>query len=71
MDGTRMVARFNPGVHTVRDIRTFINRARPSFGTQSVSYQLVTAFPTTVLSEEGKTIEEAGLANAVILQKAC
>lgn len=68
MDGTRMVARFNPSVHTVTDIRNFINRSRP--GSQAVSYNLVTAFPTTVLSEEDKTIEELGLANAVILQKA-
>ncbi|QDZ24732.1 UBX domain-containing protein [Chloropicon primus] len=71
MDGTRMVARFNPGIHTISDIRAFINRARPSFGTPSASYQLVTSFPTTVLTDESKTIEEAGLANAVILQKAC
>ncbi|WZN66157.1 UBX domain-containing protein [Chloropicon roscoffensis] len=72
MDGTRMVARFNPGVHTIRDIRAFINMSRPGFAGQGgAPYQLVTAFPTTVLTEEGKTIEEAGLANAVILQKAC
>ncbi len=67
MDGTRMVARFNPVTHTIRDVRQFLDRSRPGSGG---AYQLVTAFPTTVLNEEGKTIEELGLKNAVIMQKA-
>ena len=66
MDGTRMVARFNPSMHTIADIRQFINRARPG---ESQHFQLVTAFPTTVLDQEDKTIEELGLKNAVILAK--
>uniref|UniRef100_A0A7S3E2E3 Uncharacterized protein n=1 Tax=Chloropicon laureae TaxID=464258 RepID=A0A7S3E2E3_9CHLO len=69
MDGTRMVARFNPGTHTIRDVRRFLDLSRPG-GFGGAGYHLVTAFPTTVLSEEDKTIEELGLKNAVILQKA-
>jgi len=60
MDGTRMVARFNPGTHTIRDVRRFLDLSRPG-GFGGAGYHLVTAFPTTVLSEEDKTIEELGL----------
>jgi hypothetical protein len=66
LDGTRMVSRFNL-INRVSDIRAFINASRPA--SRSVAYNLVTSFPTTVLENEDLTIEEAGLANAVILQK--
>nr|GMC78651.1 plant UBX domain-containing protein 4-like [Ipomoea batatas]GMC87897.1 plant UBX domain-containing protein 4-like [Ipomoea batatas] len=64
-DGTRMVAHFN-NHHTVGDIRSFINASRPG---GSGAYELQTGFPPKVLSDNSQTIEEAGLANSVIIQK--
>jgi hypothetical protein len=34
-----------------------------------MSYQLMTAFPSQLIEDEGRTLEEAGLLNAVIIQK--
>ncbi|KAJ3700639.1 hypothetical protein LUZ61_004344 [Rhynchospora tenuis] len=64
-DGTRMVARFNTS-HTVGHIRAFIEASRPGMAT---SYQLHTGFPPKVLSDSSLTIEQAGLANSVVIQK--
>ncbi|XP_072974556.1 plant UBX domain-containing protein 4 [Typha angustifolia] len=65
-DGTRMVARFNTH-HTVSDIRAFIDASRPGAGR---TYRLQTVgFPPKQLTDMTKTIEEAGLANSVIVQK--
>lgn len=65
-DGTRMVAHFNYH-HTINDIRAFIDASRP--GT-SRTYQLQTVgFPPKQLSDLNQTIEQAGLANSVIIQK--
>ncbi|KAG6486922.1 plant UBX domain-containing protein 4-like [Zingiber officinale] len=65
-DGTRMVARFNMN-HTVGHIRAFIDASRPG---SSRTYQLQTVgFPPKQLNDLSKTIEEAGLANSVIIQK--
>ncbi|XP_065008841.1 plant UBX domain-containing protein 3-like [Musa acuminata AAA Group] len=65
-DGTRMIARFNTQ-HTVANIRSFIDASRP--GAPS-SYQLQTVgFPPKQLNDPSKTIEEAGLANSVVIQK--
>ncbi|GMH30260.1 hypothetical protein Nepgr_032103 [Nepenthes gracilis] len=65
-DGTRMVARFNHH-HTISDIRSFINASRP--GGNRV-YQLQTVgFPPKQLGDLNQTIEQAGLANSVIIQK--
>ncbi|KAF6159125.1 hypothetical protein GIB67_032742 [Kingdonia uniflora] len=65
-DGTRMIARFNFH-HTVSDIRSFIDASRPG-GT--ISYQLQTVgFPPKQLSDVTQTIEQAGLANSVVVQK--
>lgn len=64
-DGTRMVSRFNVH-HTVGDIRNFINASRPG----SRSYKLTTVgFPPTQLNDDSTTIEQAGLANSVVMQK--
>lgn len=64
-DGTRMVARFNIH-HTVGDIRNFINASRPG----SRSYKLQTVgFPPKQLNDDSITIEQAGLANSVVMQK--
>ncbi|KAG2448631.1 hypothetical protein HYH02_006519 [Chlamydomonas schloesseri] len=65
-DGSRMVARFNQGRHTVRDIRRFVRASRPDL---SPAYQLMTAFPNKVIEGEDQTLEAAGLANAVIILK--
>ncbi|XP_074563450.1 plant UBX domain-containing protein 4-like [Curcuma longa] len=65
-DGTRMVARFNLH-HTVGHIRAFIDASRPG---SSRTYQLQTVgFPPKQLNDLDKTIDEAGLANSVIIQK--
>ncbi|KAF8703366.1 hypothetical protein HU200_032164 [Digitaria exilis] len=64
-DGTRMVARFNMH-HTVADIRSFIDASRPG---ASRPYQLQTGFPPKQLTDPTQTVEHAGLANSVIMQK--
>uniref|UniRef100_A0A7N1A9M4 UBX domain-containing protein n=1 Tax=Kalanchoe fedtschenkoi TaxID=63787 RepID=A0A7N1A9M4_KALFE len=65
-DGTRMVSRFNYH-HTVGDIRAFINASRPGIST---TYQLQSmGFPPKQLSDPSQTIEQAGLANSVVIQK--
>lgn len=65
-DGTRMVAHFNYH-HTIADIRSFINTSRPGGLT---TYQLQTVgFPPKQLTDLTQTIEQAGLANSVVIQK--
>lgn len=65
-DGTRLVGRFNHD-HTVADIRNYINASQP--GMAARSYALQTSFPPKPVENESKTIKEAGLVNAVVLQK--
>lgn len=48
------------------DIRRFIRASRPD---QPSTYQLMTAFPSAQLSDNSKTLTEAGLLNAVVIQK--
>ncbi|XP_050369558.1 plant UBX domain-containing protein 4-like [Argentina anserina] len=65
-DGTRMIAQFNYH-QTISDIRTFIETSRP--GSPS-NYQLqLMGFPPKVLNDPNQTIEQAGLANSVVIQK--
>lgn len=65
-DGTRMVAHFNYH-HTVGDIRAFIDASRPS---DTSAYRLQTVgFPPKILNDPTQTIEQAGLANSVVIQK--
>ncbi|KAF3776083.1 Plant UBX domain-containing protein 3 [Nymphaea thermarum] len=65
-DGTRMVARFNYH-HTVGDVRAFLDAARPG---SARSYELqVMGFPPKLLTDSAQTIEQAGLANSVLVQK--
>lgn len=65
-DGTRLVAHFNFH-HTVNDIRNFIDASRPG---GARIYQLQTVgFPPKVLTDPTQTIEQAGLANSVVIQK--
>ncbi|XP_018468432.1 plant UBX domain-containing protein 3 [Raphanus sativus] len=65
-DGTRMVAKFN-NHHTVNDIRAFIDFSRPG---NPINYSLqVMGFPPKPLTDPFQTIDEAGLANSVVIQK--
>ena len=65
-DGTRMVSRFNLN-HTIRDMRAFIDASRPG---AAINYQLQTmGFPPKPLTNLDQTIEEAGIANSVVIQK--
>jgi len=65
-DGQRMVGRFNL-THTVNDVRGYINAGHS--GMSSRQYVLQTSFPPKPISDENQTLQEAGLANAVIIQK--
>lgn len=65
-DGTRLLPRFNHH-HTINDIRAFIDSSSPG---ASRAYQLqVMGFPPKVLTDLNQTIEQAGLANSVLIQK--
>jgi UBX domain-containing protein 1 len=65
-DGTRVVAKFN-NHHTVNDIRAYIDSSRPGNG---ISYTLqVMGFPPKPLTDPSQTIDQAGLANSVVIQK--
>ncbi|KAL6873454.1 hypothetical protein ACP4OV_013536 [Aristida adscensionis] len=63
-DGSRMVARFNTS-HTIGDVRTYIDATRP----EASDYTLQAGFPPKPLDDVTKTIEEAGVASSVIIQK--
>lgn len=65
-DGTRMVAHFNYH-HTINDIRAFIDASRPG-GSRTYQLQAV-GFPPKPLNDLSQTIEQAGLANSVVMQK--
>ncbi|XP_065875406.1 plant UBX domain-containing protein 4-like [Euphorbia lathyris] len=65
-DGTRMVSRFNLH-HTIGDLCAFIDASRPG---GARNYQLQTmGFPPKQLSDPEQTIEQAGIANSVVIQK--
>ena len=65
-DGTRLIAHFNFH-HTVEDIRSFINASRPGSAT---NYKLqIMGFPPKLLTDPTQTMEQAGLANSVVIQK--
>ena len=65
-DGQRMTARLNTH-HTIADLRGYINAANP--GMSSRSYVLNASFPPKPLTDESQTLQEAGLLNAVVIQK--
>ncbi|XP_057537781.1 plant UBX domain-containing protein 4-like isoform X1 [Amaranthus tricolor] len=65
-DGTRLVAHFNYH-HTISDIRNFIDASQPG-GSRTYHLQTV-GFPPKPLNDLNQTIEQAGLANSVIIQK--
>ncbi|KAH0896110.1 hypothetical protein HID58_045678 [Brassica napus] len=65
-DGTRLVSRFN-NHHTVREVYGFVDASTPG---GSRGYQLLTmAFPHKQLTDLDQTIEQAGIANSVVIQK--
>ncbi|GAB2285249.1 Plant UBX domain-containing protein 4 [Dionaea muscipula] len=66
-DGTRMVSRFNHH-HTIRDIRGFIDASRAGGSGGAYKLQMM-GFPPKELNDLDQTIEEAGLANSVVIQK--
>lgn len=66
VDGTRLIAHFN-NHHTINDIRAFIDASRPE-GTRNYQLQVM-GFPPKLLSDPTQTIEQAGLANSVVIQK--
>ncbi|KAF8414144.1 hypothetical protein HHK36_002143 [Tetracentron sinense] len=66
VDGTRMIARFNYH-HTISDIHAFIDASGPG---AARTYQLQTVgFPPKKLTDVNQTIEQAGIANTVVIQK--
>lgn len=65
-DGTRMPCRMNL-THTVGDLRSFINASRPE--NLSRPYAIGTTFPNRTLEDDTQTIEGAGLANSVVVQR--
>lgn len=65
-DGTRLVSRFNH-THTVGDVYSFVNSS--SLESRSRNYVLQTTFPNKELSNHEQTIKDAGLVNAVVVQK--
>ncbi|KAG7959481.1 hypothetical protein I3843_10G072000 [Carya illinoinensis] len=65
-DGTRMVAHFNYH-HTINDIRSFIDASRPG-GARNYHLQMM-GFPPKLLGDSTQTIEQANLANSVVIQK--
>ncbi|PWN93927.1 SEP-domain-containing protein [Acaromyces ingoldii] len=65
-DGQRLIGRFNHD-HTVEDMRRYINASRPGMATRG--YTLHASFPPKVLEDESLTLKDAGLINAVVIQK--
>ncbi|KAI0685347.1 hypothetical protein BC835DRAFT_1384566 [Cytidiella melzeri] len=65
-DGSRLVWRANLD-HTVGDLRRFINASSPENAARPYTLQMT--FPTKVLDEDEKTVQEAGIGGAVVLQR--
>ncbi|KAI8321992.1 SEP-domain-containing protein, partial [Martensiomyces pterosporus] len=64
-DGSRVVARANPS-HTIGDLRAFVLSQRP--GADARAFVFKTMMPPKVLDNDATTIEEAGIANAAVVQ---
>jgi len=65
-DGTRLVSKFNH-TQTISDIRRFVEAAKKL--PQGTQYDLLTSFPTKILTDNSQNIKDAGLINAVLQQK--
>lgn len=66
-DGSRLVGRFNHS-HTVADVRSYIDSAAAG-GNAQRAYTLHTSFPPKAIEDESQTLKDAGLVNAVVIQK--
>lgn len=62
----RMIARFNHS-HTIGDVRRYIDHANPN--SAAGAYVLQTTFPTKELSDEGQSLEDAGVLGSVVVQR--
>ena len=65
-DGSRLVIKANQ-THTIRDLRVYINTARPEYFGRV--YSLNSSFPNKELTEEQQSLKDANVLNAVITQK--
>uniref|UniRef100_A0A3Q3WY25 NSFL1 cofactor p47 n=1 Tax=Mola mola TaxID=94237 RepID=A0A3Q3WY25_MOLML len=65
-DGSKLVQKFNH-THRVSDLRQFVVAARPAMAARE--FILMTTFPNKELSDESKTLQQANLLNAVIVQR--
>ena len=64
-DGSRLTVKQNH-VHTVADIRVYINTARPQY--EGVQYMLLTTFPNKEVTDDTATVASARLVGAAGLQ---
>ncbi|KAF3927276.1 hypothetical protein ABW20_dc0109859 [Dactylellina cionopaga] len=65
-DGTRLVSRFNH-THTIGEIYAFVNASNTA--SRSRNYVLQTSFPPKELKDMETSLKDAGLLNAVVVQK--
>lgn len=65
-NGSRLTAKFNH-THTVADVRSYIDSADAA--SQGRAYTLHTSFPPKLIENETQTLKDAGLINAVVIQK--
>lgn len=65
-DGSRLIVKLNHS-HTVSDLRSYINTARPQYS--GVTYSLLTTFPNKEITDDSATISGAGLVGAAVLQR--
>ncbi|CAO1624422.1 unnamed protein product [Sympodiomycopsis kandeliae] len=65
-DGSRLIGQFNQD-HLVSDIRNYIRQQQQQSSERS--FTLHTSFPPKLISDENQSIKDAGLLNAVVIQK--
>lgn len=65
-DGSHVRENFNLS-HTIGDLRRFITTLRPQYA--SLSFRILTAYPTKELNEESVTIADANLQNSTVIQR--
>eukprot|EP00842_Homolaphlyctis_polyrhiza_P004011 jgi/Hompol1/4610/HPOL_000575-RA len=65
-DGTRMVAKFNH-THTIADVYAFVQSSRPAI--EARPFIIQTTIPVRELKDMSLTLKDAGLLNAVVVQK--
>ncbi|TPX61857.1 hypothetical protein PhCBS80983_g00886 [Powellomyces hirtus] len=65
-DGSRLVVKVNH-THTVGDVRRYINGSRPDITARKYVLQL--SYPVKELADDNATVKDAGLINAVIVQR--